>query len=95
MLIVVMQLAKEVTHKFAALDSLRGLAALMVVFQHFWEMNHASDDRLRPWWFFCAGHEAVIFFFVLSGFLITYLIITEIRVTKKINIFNFFLCFEL
>ena len=71
MLIVVMQLAKEVTHKFAALDSLRGLAALMVVFQHFWEMNHASDDRLRPWWFFCAGHEAVIFFFVLSGFVLS------------------------
>lgn len=71
MLIVVMQLAKEVTHKFAALDSLRGIAALMVVFQHFWEMNHASDYRLRPWWFFCAGHEAVIFFFVLSGFVLS------------------------
>lgn len=63
--------AKEVKHKFAALDSLRGLAALMVVFQHFWEMDHLSDDRLRPWWFFCAGHEAVIFFFVLSGFVLS------------------------
>ncbi len=44
----------------------------MVIFQHFWEMNHASDDRLRPWLFFCAGHEAVILFFVLSGFVLSH-----------------------
>lgn len=59
-------------HKFAGLDSLRGIAALMVVFQHFWEMNHISDDRLRPWFFYCAGHEAVILFFVLSGFVLSH-----------------------
>lgn len=56
------------SHKFAELDSLRGIAAMMVVFQHMWEMNHDSDARLKPWLFFCAGHEAVILFFVLSGF---------------------------
>ena len=66
-----MQSVKASTHKFAALDSLRGIAALMVIFHHFWEMNHPSDDRLRPWLFFCAGHEAVIFFFVLSGFVLS------------------------
>lgn len=60
------------THKYTALDSLRGIAALMVVFQHFWEMNHVSEDRLKPWLFFCAGHEAVILFFVLSGFVLTH-----------------------
>lgn len=58
-------------HKFHGLDSLRGLAAVMVIFQHFWEMNNPSDDRLRPWLFFCAGHEAVILFFVLSGFVLS------------------------
>lgn len=60
------------THKYQALDSLRGIAALMVVFQHFWEMNNPSDARLKPWLFFCAGHEAVILFFVLSGFVLSH-----------------------
>ena len=71
MLKLAMLPVKAIPHKFAALDSLRGIAALMVIFQHFWEMNHPSDDRLRPWLFFCAGHEAVIFFFVLSGFVLS------------------------
>lgn len=59
-----------VRHKYVALDALRGIAALMVIFQHFWEMNHPSDARFKPWLFFCAGHEAVILFFVLSGFVL-------------------------
>lgn len=59
-------------HKFSALDSLRGIAAIMVLFQHFWEMNHNADNRLRPWLFFCAGHEAVILFFVMSGFVLSH-----------------------
>ncbi len=63
---------KNHNHKFTALDSLRGIAALMVVFQHFWEMNHPSDSRLKPWLCFCAGHEAVILFFVLSGFVLSH-----------------------
>ena len=60
------------SHKYQALDSLRGIAALMVVFQHFWEMSNPSDARLKPWLFFCAGHEAVILFFVLSGFVLSH-----------------------
>ncbi len=60
------------SHKYPALDSLRGIAAVMVIFQHLWEMSYLSDDRLRPWWFFCAGHEAVILFFVLSGFVLSH-----------------------
>ena len=59
-------------HKYQALDSLRGIAALMVVFQHFWEMSNPSNARLKPWLFFCAGHEAVILFFVLSGFVLSH-----------------------
>lgn len=62
----------DAKHKFHALDSLRGIAAIMVILQHFWEMNHASDARLKPWLFFYAGHEAVILFFVLSGFVLSY-----------------------
>lgn len=64
--------AKITNHKYITLDSLRGIAAVMVIFQHFWEMNHASDNRYKPWLFFCSGHEAVILFFVLSGFVLTH-----------------------
>lgn len=63
-------MANKSVHKYVALDALRGIAALMVIFQHFWEMNHPSDARFKPWLFFCAGHEAVILFFVLSGFVL-------------------------
>ncbi|MDD3265994.1 MAG: acyltransferase [Burkholderiales bacterium] len=62
----------SIPHKFTDLDSLRGIAALMVIFQHMWEMDNISDARLKPWLFFCAGHEAVILFFVLSGFALTH-----------------------
>lgn len=60
------------SHKFIALDALRGIAAVMVIFQHFWEMSNPSDARLKPWLLFCAGHEAVILFFVLSGFVLAH-----------------------
>jgi len=61
------------------LDSLRGLAALSVVINHFLNVLPAIYDRhdaLRllkytPVRFFWAGHEAVIFFFVLSGFVLS------------------------
>ncbi|MCL6631389.1 MAG: acyltransferase [Alicyclobacillus herbarius] len=71
--------------RIAVLDALRGLAALTVVFEHclislpaFNQANGYRDPG-KPWvdaltftplhlaW---AGHEAVIFFFVLSGFVL-------------------------
>ena len=80
-----MTVSANSSHKFLALDSLRGIAAVMVIFQHFWEMSNPSDDRLRPWWFFCAGHEAVILFFVLSGFVLSH----QLRSFRFINYYQF------
>ena len=65
--------------RFKELDSLRGLAALSVVFHHFLIMLPAMSDDPNAFWFlkytpihiFWAGHEAVIFFFVLSGFVLS------------------------
>jgi peptidoglycan/LPS O-acetylase OafA/YrhL len=63
---------------FPELDALRGLAASIVVFRHF--VNVLPFDRyamlrfvlLRsPLRFFFAAHEAVILFFLLSGFVLT------------------------
>jgi peptidoglycan/LPS O-acetylase OafA/YrhL len=63
--------------RYVELDSLRGLAALTVVLQHLqkiWEMNtpptsaslRAFLDLVRPF-----GSEAVMLFFVLSGFVLS------------------------
>lgn len=62
------------------LDSLRGLAAATVVVCHFLNILPAihDDPQSGPLWYlvctplriFSAGHEAVVFFFVLSGFVL-------------------------
>lgn len=61
--------------RFHELDSMRGLAALVVVFHHFHLMFYRHTFTTGwPWFFlhpFVAGHEAVMFFFVLSGFVLT------------------------
>jgi peptidoglycan/LPS O-acetylase OafA/YrhL len=59
--------------RFNELDSLRGLAACTVVLTHFWDGlgAHASIAMWNsPLRFLVAGHDAVILFFVLSGFVL-------------------------
>jgi peptidoglycan/LPS O-acetylase OafA/YrhL len=60
--------------RFYELDSLRGLAALTVVFHHFSrlcspQVVHVIDRT--PLRLLIAGHQAVILFFLLSGFVLT------------------------
>jgi peptidoglycan/LPS O-acetylase OafA/YrhL len=60
--------------RFYELDSLRGLAALTVVFHHFFRLcsphiTHVIDRS--PLRLLVAGHQAVILFFLLSGFVLT------------------------
>jgi len=57
--------APEHADHFAALDALRGVAALAVVFHHF-------STRIDLGGFFAHGYLAVDFFFVLSGFVIAH-----------------------
>lgn len=62
------------THKYSTLDSLRGIAALMVCSWHYYLINHPVDlfgVNAKPWLFFNAGPEAVILFFILSGFVLS------------------------
>jgi peptidoglycan/LPS O-acetylase OafA/YrhL len=72
-------------HRFHHLDSLRGLAALTVVIHHFLITVPAIHEApapdacsplaalflYSPLRIFWAGHEAVMFFFVLSGFVLS------------------------
>ena len=62
------------TPRFRELDSLRGLAAITVVFHHFSricppQIIHILDRT--PLRLLVAGHQAVILFFILSGFVLT------------------------
>lgn len=77
---------------FKNLNALRFFAAVAVIFHHieqykFWAhlpsaWGTASVDAL--------GHKAVSFFFVLSGFLITYLLLEEHKRTDDINVRSFY-----
>ena len=55
---------------YALLDGLRGAAALMVVWYHFFEgFAFAEGTAITT---FCHGHLGVDLFFMLSGFVISY-----------------------
>jgi peptidoglycan/LPS O-acetylase OafA/YrhL len=62
--------------RFHELDSIRGLAALIVVFHHFlymwfYSQTGRTDSRSLIWYPLIAGHESVILFFLLSGFVLS------------------------
>ena len=58
--------------RYEELDSLRGIAALMVLIGHFVSVTPLVSPEIRSYlsilW---SGHSAVIFFFVLSGFVLS------------------------
>ena len=79
---------------FPNLDGLRFFAFLLVFLQHgfgkaiTFVRSDYSNLLLRP---FIAGEAGVSFFFVLSGFLITYLILTEISLNGQVDIISFYI----
>lgn len=79
------------TH-FAGLDSLRFLAAAFVVVGHV-DLNQQAVGlpTLSTGAFLYRGSTAVSFFFALSGFLITYLLLEEHRRTGTVDVRRFYL----
>ena len=76
-------------------DALRGLAALLVIVGHV-ELIKSSLGYENVYYgggpfFLYLGSLSVTFFFVLSGFLITYLLLIEKSLTGKIGLKNFYL----
>lgn len=57
--------------RFKQLDALRGIAALTVVFNHLTIIDPLSWLWKTPLRFFLTGHDAVILFFIISGFVLT------------------------
>lgn len=78
--------------RFPGLNALRFIAALFVVLHHS-EVIKRKNELLSFEWFglFRNGSNAVTFFFVLSGFLITYLLLKERAKTGSISVRGFYI----
>jgi len=77
---------------FPNLNGLRFIAALTVIIHHIEQQkadyslpNHFGNSTIQLF-----GELGVVLFFVLSGFLITYLLLEEERTTNTIHIRNFY-----
>ena len=65
-------MAHSITHEIRSHTSLRGLAALMVVLVHFQSFVHPTIHPDETTFFFYKGYLWVDFFFILSGFVMSY-----------------------
>lgn len=81
---------------FKGLNELRGLAALAVVFHHIELYKHREKvsslfAEKNSGWIENLGKNGVYLFFVLSGFLITYLLLSEKTKTDTISAGKFYI----
>ena len=81
---------------FRNLDSIRFIAALMVFLQHAVSPSYKYLPIKNTFWerllnTISSGGTGVSIFFVLSGFLITYLLISEYELNFKVNIKKFYI----
>lgn len=76
------------TGRINGLDGLRGLAVIFVIISHtvLWPYMGIESTKIQS---LMNGHIGVSIFFVLSGFLITLLLMREQDATGKIDIVAF------
>lgn len=91
-----MKLMKDKKIFFPNLDGLRFIAFLMVFLWHTlktpFEIYANKNDWINNLFYLLMnGKTGVSIFFVLSGFLITYLILAEIKLNGKLNVFKFYI----
>ena len=86
-----MNIYNNITH-FKGLNTLRFFAAYLVLMHHSETMKAKNGlPNLENINLFHNGSNAVTFFFVLSGFLITYILLKERKATQTISIKRFYL----
>ena len=80
-------------NRVLGLDGIRALAALSVVFTHLGIYNTLQDKGILAASVVNSinGGAGVQAFFVLSGFLITHLLVNEYEKTGKISLYNFYI----
>ncbi|HRH35049.1 MAG TPA: acyltransferase, partial [Catalimonadaceae bacterium] len=82
---------------FSGLNEIRAIAALSVLFHHVELYKHKLgieslyDVKFLRFFISTLGHNGVLLFFTLSGFLITYLLLVEKKESGDINSKNFYL----
>lgn len=77
---------------FRGLNSLRFFAAFLVVLHHAESLRHDHElGHFKDFGLFQNGANAVSFFFVLSGFLITYLLLREKQSSDTVSIKRFYI----
>lgn len=83
---------KAISH-FKGLNTLRFIAAFLVVIHHAESLrkDHGLKHHLKDFGLFQNGAHAVSFFFVLSGFLITYLLLKEREAKQDISVKQFYI----
>lgn len=79
-------------NKIKGFDGIRGLAVLSVVFTHVWVWGYLAEkgwltEKTMP---LVTGTTGVQAFFVLSGFLITMLLLREREKTGTVSLLNFY-----
>ena len=85
-------IANKQREYFPSLDGLRFLSILFVVLHHLdtFTGNFIKDNVSYPW-VGEVGYFSIQFFFVGSGFLITYFLLTELDQTGSISLRKYFL----
>lgn len=83
---------KSIAH-FKGLNTLRFIAAFLVVIHHAESLrkDHGLKNHFKGYGLFENGQHAVSFFFVLSGFLITYLLLKERKAKNDISVKQFYI----
>ena len=83
---------REAAHRIPSLDGLRAISVCLVVVSHLlWHPDFIAVRPIYAAWFSPLGHLGVRVFFVISGFLITGLLLRELDSTKHINLGKFYL----
>lgn len=75
-------------NRIAGLDGIRAIAVLMVVVSH---AGAWVDLEPSPWFHVVKGGASVSAFFVLSGFLISHLLIREFEENSRISLRDFYI----
>lgn len=76
------------TRYLKGLDTLRALTAIVVVWSHIEQLklNNSFSSASEKTFNLPSAHIGVVFFFVIGGFLITYLLVNERNNTGSISL---------